>query len=350
MKIVINDIAASIGGALTILRSFYQFIKQHDTENEYVFLLSDYYIEETENIHVLVFPEVKKSKPKKILFDFLTGKNVINQLSPDYVLSLQNIITFGVKARQGVYIHQAIPFQRVKRFSLLKTEERGFAVYQWVIGSIIKLSARCADDVFVQTNWMKRAVGEIARAKEQKIHVVPVATQPFPAIDKVAFQNNVFFYPATADSIYKNHKCIYNAIHELNEAGVVDFEVILTLDKASARNIQYVGTLSRKEMAVFYQTATLLFPSYIETVGLPLEEAKSFGTLIFAADCEYAHEVLDTYENAFFFDPMHSKELALLMQKALDGELYPKNCFGEKTRERETWERLLKHIECCSIV
>ncbi len=345
MKIVINDIAASIGGALTILRSFYQFIKQHDTENEYVFLLSDYYIEETANIRVLVFPEVKKSKAKKMLFDFLTGKNVINQLSPDYVLSLQNIITYGVKARQGVYIHQAIPFQRAKRFSFLKKEEREFAVYQWVIGAIIKLSARCANDIFVQTNWMKRAVGEMAGVEEQKIHVVPVTAQPFPVVDKATFQNNVFFYPATVESIYKNHICIYDAIHKLNEAGIIDFEVILTLDKTPAQNIRYAGKLSREEMAVLYQSTILLFPSYIETVGLPLEEAKSFGTLIFAADCEYAHEVLDSYENVFFFDPMDSEELATLMKQVIDCRFAPQSVAIQQREAMNTWQIVLEAIK-----
>ena len=343
MKIVINDIAASSGGALTILRSFYQFIKQHDTENEYVFLLGDYYIEETENIRVLVFPEVKKSKAKRLLFDFLTGKNVINQLSPDYVLSLQNIITFGVKAKQGVYIHQAIPFQRAKRFSLLKKEEREFAVYQWVIGSIIKLSARCADEVFVQTNWMKRAVGDMAGIKEQKIQVVPVAPQPFSVVGKTAFQNNLFFYPA-AESIYKNHKCIYDAVLKLNEEGIIDFEVILTIDKEPATNFRYVGMLNRKEMADYYQMATLLFPSYIETVGLPLEEAKIFGTLILAADCEYAHEVLDTYDNAFYFNPKDSEELAALMRKVIDRKLVPQPVEIQQKEDGNTWQVMLTTI------
>ena len=96
MRIIVNDIAASQSGALTVLKSFYEFVKEHDKENEYVFLLSDRYIEETERIKVCICKTVKKNGFEKIRFDFITGKSFIEKLQPDYVLSLQNIITFGL--------------------------------------------------------------------------------------------------------------------------------------------------------------------------------------------------------------------------------------------------------------
>lgn len=32
MRIVVNDIAASQSGALTVLKSFYEYVKEHDKE------------------------------------------------------------------------------------------------------------------------------------------------------------------------------------------------------------------------------------------------------------------------------------------------------------------------------
>ena len=158
MRIIVNDIAASQSGALTVLKSFYEYVKEHDKENEYVFLLSDRYLKETERIKVCICKNVKKNGFEKLRFDFITGKRFIEKLHPDYVLSLQNIITFGLKCRQGVYIHQAIPFQNTKKFSFLKKSERVYAVYQYLIGGIIKKSIKKSDDVFVQTEWMKKSV------------------------------------------------------------------------------------------------------------------------------------------------------------------------------------------------
>ena len=45
MRIVVNDIAASTGGAMTVLRDFYTWVCEHDHENEWIFLFSDRYFE-----------------------------------------------------------------------------------------------------------------------------------------------------------------------------------------------------------------------------------------------------------------------------------------------------------------
>ena len=122
MRIVVNDIAASEGGALTILKDFYNCVRQNGAEHEWIFLLGDNYVEETENIRVIPLPEIKGSKLKKLKFDLFSGKKYIEKLKPDAVFSLQNIITFGLSVPQTVYIHQSIPFQSVKKFSFFNTK------------------------------------------------------------------------------------------------------------------------------------------------------------------------------------------------------------------------------------
>lgn len=51
----------------------------------------------------------------------------------------------------------------------------------------------------------------------------------------------------------------------------------------------------------------MLFPSYIETFGLPLVEAASFGMPILAAEMDYAREVMGDYEGVKFLDHKDSK-------------------------------------------
>ena len=124
MRILVNDIAASSGGVLTVLKDFYKFVKENDKENEWFFLVCDDYIESTENIHVIKLPEIKKSYLKRLAFDFLTGKKFIKKLNVDYVFSLQNTLVHGVDVPQIVYQHQPLPFQDVKNYSFLKKDER----------------------------------------------------------------------------------------------------------------------------------------------------------------------------------------------------------------------------------
>jgi glycosyltransferase involved in cell wall biosynthesis len=58
----------------------------------------------------------------------------------------------------------------------------------------------------------------------------------------------------------------------------------------------------------------------LETWGLPISEAKSFGKPIVIADLPYAHESVGDYDKAVFFDPLDSKQLAETMLNVLQGK------------------------------
>ena len=45
-----------------------------------------------------------------------------------------------------------------------------------------------------------------------------------------------------------------------------------------------------------------LFPSYIETFGLPLLEAKELNGIVLASDRPFSHEILDGYDKAIFIE------------------------------------------------
>ena len=67
-------------------------------------------------------------------------------------------------------------------------------------------------------------------------------------------------------------------------------------------------------MEYYKSSENIIFPSKLETWGLPISEAKAFGKNIILADLEYAHETLGTYENVMFFDPDNAKELSEKMK------------------------------------
>jgi len=325
MRIVVNNIAASSGGALSILKSFYNYLKNNEAqkENEWVFLLSDNYIEETDNIKVIVLKDVKKSWINRLKFDLYSGKNIISELKPDVVFSLQNTITFGINCcPQVLYMHQSIPFQKDVKFSFLKSEERILAVYQYIIGNLIKKSIKKSDKTIVQTNWIRDAVIKETKISPNKIISILPPVENMTAYKKQnCLKKNNFFYPA-AKNIYKNHKCIYEASELLNKKGVTDFNISLTINSNKSRdNFIYLGIIPFESVMEQYNLSTLIFPSYIETVGLPLIEASQMETIILVADCAYSREVLKNYENAYFFDPFNPEELAILMQKVMTSQI-----------------------------
>ena len=336
MRIVVNDIAASTGGAMTVLRDFYRCVCENDTENEWIFLLADKYFEETDNVKIIPMPHIKKSGFKKLWFDFVSGRKFIASLNPDVVFSMQNIITFGLKVPQVSYIHQSIPFQTVKKFSFLKRSERRLAAIQHFIGGIIKHSAKKSDRIIVQTQWMKEAVCEQCGIPSDRVLVVMPQVKPFPTEAHTSFEPTAFFYP-TAPGVYKNNAAVFAASELLEQKHLV-FSVTLTLsENMSCGRVRCVGRLPYDEVVTYYRGTTLLFPSYIETFGYPLAEARQAGTIVLASDTAFSREVLAGYENAYFFDPFRPEELADLMEKVIRGDIVRKDVPVAQTAQRDSW-------------
>ena len=319
MHIIINDIAAERGGALTILRQFYNYIKDNCKEDKWTFLLGSNVLEETDNIKIITLPNIKKNHWKKVWFDCIKGRTFIESLQPDVVFSSQNIITFGLKVPQVVYVHQSIPFQNIKDFSFFRSNERKIAFIQKIIGFFIIKSVQHANAVIVQTPWMLEAVSKKSNINKSKITVAKPDSETVPINTSAKFSAKCFFYP-TNNNIYKNIDTVIKACDLLVSSGIDDFKVKLTLLPGTINhpNIECIGYLNRDELFKHYASSVLLFPSYIETVGLPLLEAASLGMPIIVADCPYAHDVLEVYDNVSYFPPFEYKKLAFYMGKTID--------------------------------
>lgn len=325
MKFVVNDVAAIQGGVYTILSDFYMDVLKNDHENQWIFILAHKFFPESENVKIITRDDLKRSKVKKVIFELFTGRKFINAFSPDVYISLQNIATFGIKAKYKiVYLHQPVPFIKNKKFNFFKKNERQLAFYQKIVGLIIKKSLHFVKPkVIVQTRWMKRAVIEQCKLRSDYISVVhPQVIQDNKT--KYNGDGKEFFYPSS-NYIYKNHQVIYKAIKLLNQKGIKDFCVKFTLSEDQLNykenNIQYLGFLPRKEVMKMYNDNVLLFPSYMESFGLPLIEAALTADIILAADTEFSRELLSTYKNVYFFKYNDYERLAELMEKVIMGEI-----------------------------
>lgn len=320
MNIMVFDVPAESGGALSVLNDFYNDFKANKTNN-YIFIISKPEFEETENIKIIRFPWVKKSWLHRLYFEHFIANKLIKKYKADEVLSLQNIIIPHTDAYQTVYVHNSLPFVDY-RFSIM--QDGLLWIYQNVLSRIIYKSVIKADKVIVQTEWMKKACVEKLKADEHKIEVMPPKIQVLvkkyfePTHDSLT----TFFYPASG-VVFKNHKLIIEACLKLRELGIKNYEIIFTLKgdenkntsilfkkaKESKLPITFIGNLSREQVFDYYSKSTLLFPSYIETVGLPLIEAKMHRTPILAADCPFSHEILDGYDKISYFNPFSIEDL-----------------------------------------
>ncbi|QGQ48271.1 glycosyltransferase [Metabacillus sediminilitoris] len=330
MNIMVFNVPAESVGALSILNEFYDDTKYcKDKSINWFFVLSKPNLKETDNIKVLRFPWLKKSWFHRLYFDNIIAPKLIKKYKIDKVVSFQNVIIPHTNVNQTLYVHNCLPFINYK-FTL--KEDRLLWIYQNIISKKIIKSIKEADKVIVQTKWMKEACIERTYVKGDKISVMP----PKINLDiKHFFEPNkkslsTFFYPAS-EFVYKNHELIVNACKKLKDENITDFKVIFTLVgdendhiiklyrevKQHQLPIEFVGSLSREKVFDLYTKSILVFPSYIETFGLPLLEARMHRTPILASDCSFSREVLEDYSDVNYFDPFNSNNLEYLLKEKL---------------------------------
>ena len=118
------------------------------------------------------------------------------------------------------------------------------------------------------------------------------------------------FYPAS-NYEHKNHELIIELDGKYHLEDLVS-EILLTIPKPSNLRkgtiIKALGTISHQECFEYYATADcLLFPSLMESYGLPLIEAMYVGLPIIAPKLEYAIWICGP--EAIYFDPNHVESL-----------------------------------------
>lgn len=310
-NILVYDVAASSSGALSVLNDFYNEVKKLDDKSiQWIFVISTPHLEDTENIKVIRLPWVKKSWIHRLICDYFTAPRLIKNKSLDKVFSLQNVLVPSTNIPQTLYLHQSLPFADYK-FKI--TEHLLFWIYQNIISKFIFLSIKKAEKIIVQTHWIKQACIEKIGVKEDKIIVIPptinIVPKKFFSYENMSIPS--FVYPATP-LIYKNHQIIIDACKQLTEEGISNFQVIFTLtgneNELSKKLLQetekynlpikYIGSIPREELFEWYTKAILIFPSYIETFGLPLLEAKMHRAPVIIADTKFGREIFEDYPKA----------------------------------------------------
>ncbi|MCR4892664.1 MAG: glycosyltransferase [Lachnospiraceae bacterium] len=360
MRIVVLDIAASKTGALSVLQDFASYVQNNEKKHDWIFVTGAEGLvnplPDSPNVRILVRSDVKKSKFARLYFEHVTGRDFLSDLKPDVIFSLQNTIPRGAEsvrnaagglARKVLYIHQPLGFQKWKRFSFLNKWERECALYQYLISGEIDSSAKKADQIIVQTEWMKEAVGEKCGIPEGRIkRIMPDIPDLSDFRDPaLSWSPKKFLFPS-GPIFYKNHTCIVDAVKLLQKRGIEDFQVFFTLRKRdlpwvdNCRGLVWLGSLSREMLLRFYQVSTLIFPSYIETFGYPPAEARQFGVPILASDMPFCREVLGDYKNVRYFHPFRPEELADQMQDII----LSRDLLKEKNRGREKSQSLSEGV------
>jgi glycosyltransferase involved in cell wall biosynthesis len=329
--VVVSAVNLVEGGTLTILRQCLASLRAGlDAGWRIVALVHDRGLAPVDGVDYLEFPAIKSSYLRRLLFEYVACRRLSRALDADLWIALHDLTPVVHARRQVVYCHNPMPFHRLSwREARLTPALVPFALFQ---GLLYGVNIRRNAAVVVQQDWLRDAF-----KRRYGVERVIVA-RPVPAVSAVAPRPvspaPLLIYP-TLPRPFKNVEVIGEALRLLEAEGGWRGRVRVTIagdENAYARDLrrrygglaslEFVGLQTREQMAAQYaQADALVFPSRLETWGLPLTEAQQHGLAILVADLPYARETMGDYARAAWFDPTDAAALAALLRALQDGRL-----------------------------
>lgn len=332
MNICVIATAAKESGALSIYLQFVSQLKAEVGNDNYLLIIDPSMPHE--DIPGVSYIYQRTPKLERMLCDFGKFKRLIKQRGfiPDIILSFQNSPIRFPGVRQMVYFHNQLPLTD-KRWSFFKSkQERKMFFYKHVYYYYIRLLLHKEDRIVVQAQFLKKAFAKRFRYPTSHIYVLRPTfsyTGDLDGLDPYRFDESGtydFIYPAV-EHLYKNHLLLAEALKDLyaTEASLVDrIRVHLTIQPEQnpvfynyiqntglLKQFVFHGKVQQQQLFQMYKSSiALLFPSYIETAGLPQIEAAAIGLPILVSDLDYSHELLQDYEGATYLSYTNSRQWA----------------------------------------
>lgn len=275
-------------------------------------------------VELIELPKSRKNYIFRIYYEYIYFYFFSLSRDITYWISLHDMTPNVRTKKLYTYCHNPAPFMEnpksVKKYS--KNIYNMARYYKY----IYKINIKKNNAVIVQQEWLRDRF-----CKMFGIENVIVAT---PNIVKNNVGKDVpirqtegssFIY-ASYPRAFKNFEVICEAAKILENAGE-KFEVLLTIEGNEnsysrelykryhdIESVKWIGIKTREQIFDLYeQIDCMIFPSKLETWGLPISEYKNTGKTLMVADLAYAHETVGKYEKACFFDADNPQQLAKLM-------------------------------------
>jgi len=335
-NIVVSAINLVEGGTLTVLKECLEFLSD-EVSDEYkiIALVNKKELCFFENIKYLEFPKSKKNWINRAYYEYWYFRKLAKRLNPFLWLSLHDITPNVTANRLAVYCHNPSPFYELS-FKEARLDPK-FALFNVLYKYLYRINIKKNNFVIVQQDWFRQ---ELAKLYEKdKIIVSSPKTHKTRFLEKKnknINKNNdfIFFYPAFP-RIFKNFEIICEAAKILIDKKINNFKIYITINGKENRyskyifdkygkleNIYFAGRLSRNEVEDYYdRTDCLIFPSKLETWGLPITEFMIYGKPILAADLKYARETAGNYDKIKFFYTNDAGYLSDCMNEIINGKI-----------------------------
>jgi glycosyltransferase involved in cell wall biosynthesis len=342
--LVVSAVNFSEGGPLTVLRdSLATAAATLGDRWRITALVHDHALVDVPGVETLAFPQSKSSWFRRIALEWWGFARLSRRLKPDMWLSLHDMTPRVTARRQAVYCHNPSPFYAP---SVIEAwYDPGFfafnKLYLWLYRAFIGRN----DAVIVQQEWIREELSRyhrnvvVAHPGGQAMATATPLTATLRRPDRTAPLRLLF--PALP-RVFKNIETLCEAMARLPKPLRDCVELCLTMDGSEGRwaralyrrygadpTVRFIGRQDRGGMAVEYARCDMVvFPSRLETWGLPISEAKSFGKPLLVADLPYAHETVGSYSAVSFLDARDPAAWAAAIDAVANGCWIPQGQRG----------------------
>lgn len=313
MMIVIEASHINNGGSLILLKFLLNELEQRKLYAVVYIKYKHIYKDLTNNSFRYI--ELRKTSSMKTILRYMQrNNNVLFFCSlPPFVRCVNSYVYF----HSEYYSCKPIFNQNDKS---LRERVKSYIYYYW-----IKTFRNNVQNFFCQTSLVGNNL--------KKTYCLSPVILPFyklPIVEKVVCGKEYdFFYPAIG-TLHKNHILLFEAFEKLLSHRHATLAVTISrqfenllhcIEKVNAKypnSIINLGYCDEKQLSISYQKSrALVFPSTMESLGLPLIEALTYGLKVISSDLEYSYKVIS---NPIVFKPNNPLDIALVMNNYLDGK------------------------------
>ena len=337
--IVVSAVNLRKGGTLTILRGCLEYLSSKSEEYRIVALVHRRSLCDYPGIEYIELPWCVRSWCVRLWAEYVTMHGISKRIAKEdghkiwLWLSLHDTTPRVEAEHQEVYCQTSFPFMNWQfRDFLMDFKIPLFTMFtRWAY----RINVHRNDCLIVQQYWFRDAMSRMLDVPKEKFRVIPptqvIVPESFRDAGPATPDRSLFLYAATADC-HKNMETLCRAARLLErEVGKNRFKVMLTIDGAENKysrwlyrnwgdvsSIEFHGYMGKDELfATYRQAGTLVFPSRVETWGLPMSEYIKVNPqgAVLAADLPYAHE---TAPEARFFKVLDHVALKDMMRGIID--------------------------------
>ena len=361
--IVVSAVNLNVGGTLTILRDCLQYLSEFaEKENcRVVALVYKKELADYPNIEYIEMQWPKKAWIMRLWCEYVTMHKISKRLSPISLwLSLHDTTPNVEAERRAVYCHNPFPFYRWKvREWLFSPKVVLFSLFSKYA---YQINIHRNMNVIVQQQWIRKEFIRLFHLDEKQIIIAAPEYKPInQKVTEEHPQKEYSFLFASSPNSHKNFECLCEAARLLQrKLPDYGFKVYITIQGnennyakwlykhwgRSTSCLHFIGFQKREELYAYYQQCDcLVFPSKVETWGLPISEFAAWEKPMLLADLPYAYETAAGSAQLAFFNPEKPEELAGLMEKLIrrDQSFLTSIVKEEKKAPKaDSWDELFK--------